>query len=63
MVSRCDRTSEVGKHKHLHLKSLGKVLEWLKNVEHEVDLSLFIETNIYFLKFLPWDCLFKAKLH
>jgi hypothetical protein len=33
------------------------VLEWLKNVEHEVDMSLLIETNVYVLEFLPWNCL------
>ncbi len=54
MRSRCVRTSKMGKHKHLHLKSLGKILECLKCVEHWVDLSLFIETNVY-LKFIPWD--------
>jgi hypothetical protein len=33
-MSRCDKTLEVGEHKHLCLKSLGMVLEWLKSVEH-----------------------------
>jgi hypothetical protein len=42
----------MGEHKHLHFKSLDMVLERLKSVEHEVDMSLLIETNIYDLKFL-----------
>jgi hypothetical protein len=51
MMSRCDQTLEVGEHKHLHIKSLGMVLEWLKSVEHYVDMSLLIETNFYILNF------------
>jgi hypothetical protein len=34
MVFKCDKTLEVGEHKHFRLKSLGMVLEWLKSVEH-----------------------------
>jgi hypothetical protein len=60
-MSRCDKTSKVGKHKHLCIKSLGMVLEWLRSVEHKVDMSLFIETNIYFLEFFLWDCFSKLR--